>query len=147
MPPIVSLAGKRPPSIGVRDGHLAACPKSPNCVSSDADPIDDGHRVEAFAFSGDPAAAWKQAQEAVAALVRTTVVDESDGYLHAECASALLGFVDDLELHLRPADSVIAVRSASRLGYSDMGVNRKRVEALRAELAARGVVSGTRSGS
>jgi uncharacterized protein (DUF1499 family) len=76
----------------------------------------------------------------VAKLPRTRIVTDAEGYLHAECRSALLGFVDDLELHLRPADAQIAVRSASRLGYSDMGVNRRRVEALRAALAARGVI-------
>jgi uncharacterized protein (DUF1499 family) len=66
-------------------------------------------------------------------------VNETSGYLHAECRSALLGFVDDLELHLRPSEGVIAVRSASRLGYSDFGVNRRRVEVLRASLISRGM--------
>jgi uncharacterized protein (DUF1499 family) len=61
-------------------------------------------------------------------------------YLHAECASAVFGFVDDLELQLRASEGRIAVRSASRLGRSDLGVNRRRVEALRSELARQGVV-------
>jgi uncharacterized protein (DUF1499 family) len=68
------------------------------------------------------------------------VITESDNYLHAECESAVFGFVDDLELHLRSLEGVIAVRSASRLGYSDLGVNRRRVERLRAMLARQGVV-------
>ncbi len=58
----------------------------------------------------------------------------TDDYLHAECSSAVFGFVDDLELHLRPAEKLIAVRSASRVGHSDFGVNRKRVEQLRSLL-------------
>jgi uncharacterized protein (DUF1499 family) len=61
------------------------------------------------------------------------VVSLEPGYLHAECRSALMGFVDDLELHLRAAEGTIAVRSASRLGWSDMGVNRQRVDTLRQE--------------
>jgi uncharacterized protein (DUF1499 family) len=64
-----------------------------------------------------------------------------DDYLHAECRSALFRFVDDLEIQLRPGEGIAAVRSASRVGYSDLGVNRKRVESLRAELAEAGVVS------
>jgi uncharacterized protein (DUF1499 family) len=68
------------------------------------------------------------------------IVTDSAGYLHAECESAVFGFVDDLELHLRPDEGVIAVRSASRLGYSDVGANRRRVERLRAMLTRLGVV-------
>ncbi len=73
-------------------------------------------------------------------LPRARIVEETEDYLHAECRSALFGFVDDLELQLRPSESIIAVRSASRLGYSDFGVNRRRVEALRESLAGRGVL-------
>jgi uncharacterized protein (DUF1499 family) len=83
--------------------------------------------------------AWEAARSAVLSLPRTQIVSESKGYLHAECRSGVFGFVDDLELHLRPQSDSIAVRSASRLGYSDFGVNRKRVESLRAALAAHGV--------
>jgi len=67
-------------------------------------------------------------------------VKETSDYLHAECRSAWFGFVDDLELHLRPSEASIAVRSASRLGYSDLGVNRRRVEDLRASLIGRQVL-------
>ena len=67
------------------------------------------------------------------------MVDEP-GYLHAECQSALMGFVDDLELHAQPDAGRIDVRSASRLGYGDLGVNRRRVETLRANLRAQGLV-------
>jgi len=65
---------------------------------------------------------------------------ETDDYLHAECSSAFFGFVDDIELHLRSAQGVIAVRSAARLGHSDLGVNRKRVEKLRSLLTQQGVI-------
>jgi uncharacterized protein (DUF1499 family) len=76
----------------------------------------------------------------VAKLPRTAVVETTPNYLHAESASAVFRYVDDLELQLREADESIAVRSASRMGRSDFGVNRRRVEALRAALRARGVV-------
>ena len=68
------------------------------------------------------------------------IISLTDEYIHAECTSAVFGFVDDLELHLRPQEKLIAVRSAARLGYSDLGVNRKRVESLRAALRERGVI-------
>jgi uncharacterized protein (DUF1499 family) len=66
---------------------------------------------------------------------RTRIVSLKPDYLHAESSSAVFGFVDDLELHLRPDENIIAIRSASRLGHSDFGVNRNRVEKLRAAFA------------
>ncbi len=135
--PLLSCAGRRPAGLGVTAAGLPACPASPNCVSSDAS--DAAHRVEPFVLAVPPPQAWRVLHEVVSALPRTTVVTRTDTYLHAECASALLGFVDDLELHLRPDHGRVAVRSASRLGHSDLGVNRRRVEHLRAALEARGV--------
>lgn len=128
----------RPRDLGVWNGRLRECPPSPNCVCSDAS--DRAHRIEPFALAGDPSEAWGRIVEAVAALPRTTVVARTDDYLHAECRSWLLGFVDDLELHLRRGERRVAVRSASRLGYSDLGVNRRRVEDLRESLRRAGVV-------
>lgn len=136
---LFSCAGKRPSDLGIsHSGRLAPCPTSPNCVSSDA--RDDAHRVEPLWLAAPADAAWRDAEQAVAELPRTRIVERSQGYLHAECRSALFGFVDDLELQLRASDGLIAVRSASRVGHGDMGVNRRRVEALRAELAGRGAV-------
>jgi uncharacterized protein (DUF1499 family) len=136
--PLFSCAGKRPSNLGVEDGRLVPCPSTPNCVSSDA--TDEGHRIEPFTLAVEPGQAWEQIRETVAALPRTTVITASEGYLHAECTSALMGFVDDLELQLRAGEGIVAVRSASRLGRSDLGVNRKRVEGLRETLRAEGVL-------
>lgn len=135
---LFGCAGRRPGDLGVRGARLAPCPSRPNCVSSDAP--DAGHRVGAFALAVEPARAWQAVREAVAELPRTRVVTATDDYLHAECRSALLGFVDDLELHLRPAEAVVALRSASRVGYSDLGVNRRRIQALRQVLRERGII-------
>jgi uncharacterized protein (DUF1499 family) len=121
------------------EGRLAPCPSRPNCVCSDA--RDAGHRVEPFRLAADAGRAWPALRAAVAALPRTRIVEEDDAYLHAECRSALLGFVDDLELELRRPEGEVAVRSASRLGYSDLGVNRRRVEALRETLRRQGVLA------
>jgi uncharacterized protein (DUF1499 family) len=86
------------------------------------------------------AEAWPVVQRAVEAQPRTRIVAQTGDFLHAECRSRIFRFVDDLQLQLRAGEGIIAVRSASRLGYSDLGVNRKRVEALRSELKRRGVV-------
>jgi uncharacterized protein (DUF1499 family) len=136
--PLLSCAGTRPGNLGVADQRLAPCPSSPNCVSSDAS--DPTHAIPPLALEGPPEQAWQSARAAVAELPRTRIVTGTDDSLHAECRSALFGFVDDLELHLRPGEGIIAVRSASRLGYGDLGVNRRRVESLRGALVRRGVV-------
>ena len=136
--PLFSCAGTRPSNLGVKDSRLAPCPSSPNCVSSDdADP---GHRIPPLEFTIPAGEAWRAARSAVAGLARTKIVTDTDDYLHAECSSAFFGFVDDLELHLRPADHLIAVRSAARLGHGDFGVNRRRVENLRSSLRRQGIV-------
>ena len=114
-------------------GAFAPCPDKPNCVSSLAPDAD--HRVEPLALAGDPAAAWSALRAAVAAMPRTVIVEERLGYLHAECTSRIFRFVDDLELRQSEAGDRADVRSASRVGRGDMGVNRDRVEALRAALA------------
>ena len=131
--------GKRR-GLGVLAGRLADCPDSPNCVCSDA--ADPSHRVAPFALAMAPDDAWNEIRAAVAALPRTRIVKRTSDYLHAQCSSKWFGFVDDLELHLRTAHGdVVAVRSASRIGYSDLGVNRARVEELRSDLVKRGVIA------
>ena len=136
--PLFSCSGTRPANLGVRDGKLSVCPASPNCVSSDA--ADVAHAVPPFQLVVPPDEGWRAVRTAIEGLPRTKIVSATDDYLHAECRSAVFGFVDDLELSLRPADKLIAVRSAARLGHSDLGVNRKRVEGLRGILRERGVI-------
>ena len=136
--PLFSCSGSRPTNLGVKDSRLASCPSTPNCVSSDAH--DPSHLVAAFQLVGPSTDGWRTARATVANLARTKIITETDDYLHAECSSAFFGFVDDFELHLRPAQGIIAVRSAARLGHSDFGVNRKRVEKLRSLLTQQGVI-------
>jgi uncharacterized protein (DUF1499 family) len=87
-----------------------------------------------------PEQAWKAVQEVVTELPRTTIVVERPNYLHAECKSRIFRFVDDLEIELNASEGLIYVRSASRLGESDMGVNRERVNGIRDALRQRGVL-------
>lgn len=136
--PLFACTGQPPSSLGIADARLTPCPSSPNCVSSDA--TDAPHAVKPFHLAISPSEAWEKTHDLIRALPRTRIVTRSSEYVHVECRSRLFGFIDDLELHLRPREGIIAVRSASRLGYSDLGVNRRRVETLRAVLTRHAVI-------
>ena len=113
--------------------RLAPCPNSPNCVNSQ----ETGRSAVApLAFSDSVPSAFARLQRIVASLPRTRVVEATDSYLHAEVKSRIFGFVDDIEFLIDPLASQVHVRSASRVGYSDFGVNRARVEAIRVRFAS-----------
>ena len=118
---------------GASPESLASCPSSPNCVSSQAD--DESKRIDAFQLN-DTSMADYQAQLVSAVEADGGVVkDERDGYLWATYTSSVFRFVDDIEWLYHPGFNVFDVRSASRVGHSDLGVNAKRVERLREALA------------
>ena len=114
-------------------GILAPCPSSPNCVSS-RDP-DPARRVDPILLTGDPSSGWSRLRKVIAEMKGARIAEEETGYLHAEFRSALFGFVDDVEFRLDEAAGRIDVRSASRTGYFDFGVNRRRVEEIRARFS------------
>jgi uncharacterized protein (DUF1499 family) len=126
---LFSFSGSRPTNLGVTDGKLAACPSSPNCVSSQSQ--DTEHQIEPLRYEGTAAKAIAKLKTTIAALPRTEIIQTTDDYLYVEFTSALMGFVDDVEFYVNPDQPVIEVRSASRLGESDLGVNRQRLEAIR----------------
>jgi uncharacterized protein (DUF1499 family) len=134
---IWSIAVTSPHAAGLQNGKLAPCPDSPNCVSSDAP---GKHAIAPFKLKVAPAQAWTALGQVLAATPRVNVVTLSEQYIHAEFTSSVLRFVDDVELSLRPQDGIIAVRSASRVGYYDFGANRTRVETLRQQLHDLGVI-------
>ena len=136
--PLFSCSGTRPVNLGIKEGRLTLCPSTPNCVSSDA--ADSAHAIPAFQLVVPPLEAWRALRALLESLPRIQIITVTDDYVHAECRSAVFGFVDDLELHLRLGQNSIAVRSASRLGHGDFGVNRKRVESLRTLLTERGAI-------
>lgn len=128
------FAGQRPSTLGVKNGQLAPCPSSPNCVVSQGNP-DAEHAIAPIAYSGEAASALAKLEAVINAMPRTAIIEKNDTYLYAEFTSKLMGYVDDVEFSLDPAASVIHVRSASRLGESDLGANRKRIEAIRVAFA------------
>jgi uncharacterized protein (DUF1499 family) len=129
-----SCAGQRPENIGIHNDQLTGCPGKPNCVSSQDK--DENHFLQVFRYQGEKEAIFKKLKEIITSWDGMTLITENDNYLHIECKSAMMGFVDDLEFYFSK-EKVIQVRSASRLGYSDFGVNRKRVEKLRELFAAK----------
>jgi uncharacterized protein (DUF1499 family) len=116
------------PPLGLVENQLRPCPDKPNCVCSLA--TESRHAIDSLPLGADPAADWARLKTLVAQIPRARVVTATDDYLHAECATALMRYVDDLEFHLRPSERRIDVRSASRVGYSDLNANRQRVEAF-----------------
>jgi uncharacterized protein (DUF1499 family) len=128
------LAGHPPATLGVRDGKLSHCPDRPNCVSSED--TDAQHRIAPLPFKEAPAAAMARLAEVIRAMPGLAIVTVQPDYIHAEFASTVFGFVDDVEFAMIPGVNTIAVRSGARLGYGDFGVNRKRIESIRAAFAA-----------
>jgi uncharacterized protein (DUF1499 family) len=128
---------KRPEYLGVRDGKLAACKRTPNCVSSQADPADKEHYVAPIAVHGDAQEVIGEVRATVESMDGARVIREMPGYLYAEYRSRLLRFVDDVEFAYDEKAQVLHLRSASRVGRRDFGVNRERVEAIRALLLKR----------
>ncbi|MEM9907495.1 MAG: DUF1499 domain-containing protein [Cyanobacteria bacterium P01_D01_bin.44] len=129
--PIFSFSGKQPTNLGVKQGQLLSCPDSPNCVSSQANASDEEHFIAPIETKLAPSDAIAKLKSIIEGMERSKINEASDDYLYAEFASKIMGFVDDIEFYVDPASGMIQVRSAARLGRSDLGVNRKRVETIR----------------
>ena len=117
---------------------LAACPNSPNCVSSQA--TDADHFIAPFKITGNVEQAWAALNNALLSQSRTVITNETADTLHAQATSLVFRFVDDIDAILDTDAKLIHIRSASRTGYGDFGVNRKRVEMLRSQLQQAHVV-------
>ena len=129
---VLALYGHPLRPVGV-DNPLPPCPDSPNCVSTEA--ARASQRVPTVPFADAPAAALTRAKAALLAESRTTITMEREGHLHAECKSFVFRFVDDVDIVVDPVAHVYRFRSASRIGRSDLGVNRQRVARISARLA------------
>lgn len=118
---------------------LSPCPRWPNCVSSEG--VAGRHFIEPYILSVDSKRAWQELKAVIEELPRTSIKTINDQYLHAESKSRLLGFVDDVEFLLLSEENWIAIRSASRTGLNDLGVNRRRLEIIRKILQERKVIT------
>lgn len=119
-----NFSGTKPTNLGVQNGKLTSCPGSPNCVNSQSE--NPQAKIAPLA-----PVSIAQLRAIIEGMERTTIIEQTDNYLYAEFKSQLMGYVDDVEFYLDSAANVIHVRSASRLGKSDLGANRQRIEKIR----------------
>ena len=124
----LSCEGERPTDLGVKNGRFKACPSSPNCVSSQA--TDKEHYIPPIPFKQPTYYTQLILMTELKRNKKYKVITNDSLYIHAEFKTTV-GFVDDVEFFVSPDEHVIHVRSASRIGYSDFGANRKRIEELR----------------
>lgn len=132
LPACGSLLSREPGPVGLVAGRLGGCPESPNCVHSQADASDAEHAVAALAFEGDPDAAFERLLRLAIDVDDAELVAREGGYAHLVYRTRLMRWADDVEFLLDRATRVIHVRSASRVGWSDLGANRACIESLRA---------------
>lgn len=135
------LQGKPPSDLGVREGKLKAPAKTPNSVTSQAalypdHPRRDFAQIAPLALKGDGAATMARVKTIVEGMRGARVIKTEPGYLYAQFTTPLMKFVDDTEFWFDAAAGVVQVRSASRIGQGDQGLNRARIESIRAQLAA-----------
>lgn len=123
------FAGTLPDNLGVKSGELIACPNTPNCVSSQSQ--DDEHHIEPLSYNSLSTEAIANLKSIIENQLGGKIIAQTDNYLYAQFTSHWMGFVDDVEFYLNEETKKIEVRSASRLGESDLGVNRQRIESIR----------------
>lgn len=127
-------------AVRVDRNRIEGCSDTPNCVSSRSK--DSAHYVSPLQLKVTSDKAWEALKSVVASEGRTSIVEEvrGDGYLRAEAVSLIFRFVDDVEFQILPEDHLIHLRSASRVGYWDLGVNLRRVERIGDRLREAGIV-------
>jgi len=132
---LFNCTGTRPDDLGIREnGELKPCPPSPNCVSSFCDSSDEEHYIKALDLKKSIPDSIADLKSVLAKHENAVIIKETDNYIYAECKSKLMGFVDDVEFYLDAKSNKLHYRSASRLGRSDLGVNRKRINQIILEL-------------
>ncbi|KPA14018.1 protein containing DUF1499 [Candidatus Magnetomorum sp. HK-1] len=129
---IFSCSGTMPDNLGVKEGKFASCPNKSNCVSSQEKK--QKYYIDPLSWKGSSEKSLSAIKMIIKNMPRTKIIKEDNHYLHVEFKSALMGFVDDVEFFADEKNQVVHVRSASRLGYSDFGVNRKRIDFIRSKL-------------
>ena len=120
---------KKPKRVGIIDGKFHPCPSSPNCVSTQS--TDEKHKMEPLKFEGSLEEVKSKIINIIKSLKRSKIITDAENYLHIEFRTAVWRFVDDVEFYFDDTEKNIHFRSAARLGYSDMGVNKKRMENIK----------------
>ena len=118
-----------PDNLGLKNQLLSPCPRTPNCVSSQEK--NSQHRIQPIIFEGSLEHSKERLYLVINSMPGTRIITQEDVYWHVEFTTQLLRFIDDVEFYFDESQSLIHVRSASRQGYWDLGVNRRRVETIR----------------
>ena len=124
-----SCSDEKLPLVGIRESRLTPCPDSPNCISSQGS--DSAYTVEPLTYDSEAEKIIADLKVVVGSMKGATLVSESAAYLHVEFQSDVFRFIDDVEFMVDDMAKVVHVRSASRVGYYDFGVNRRRIEKIR----------------
>lgn len=126
---LAGCGGNMPDTLGITDGKLSACPDKPNCVVSHN--YDEQHLIDALSYSDEFPAAYEKLLDSIVQMPGSKIITKNERYIHAEFTSRIMRYIDDVEFYFSRESKRIELRSASRLGHSDLGVNRERVETLR----------------
>ena len=127
---LANCTGSRPDDLGIRSGKLKPCPPTPNCVSSMENPSDKEHYMSPVAFSRSVPELIYVIKKSIENRPRTQIIKEEPAYIYFENTSLIMRYVDDSEFFVDEKKKELHFRSASRLGSSDIGVNRKRMSEL-----------------
>ncbi|MDJ0507891.1 MAG: DUF1499 domain-containing protein [Crocosphaera sp.] len=125
------FAATQPDNLGVSNQQLLSCPSTPNCVNSQSQ--DTEHSIPPLSYQRNKKDVISELKNIINEQERTKIIAETDNYLYAQFTTRWMGFVDDVEFYINEAQGVIDIRSASRLGESDLGLNRQRIEQIREE--------------
>ena len=133
---LISVTGcaRTMPELGIKNGALMPCPKTPNCVSSQA--VGEKQYIQPIRYTGTHKEARARLYQILDSFKRTKILTAQENYIRVETTSALFRFVDDMEFYFpeeQTDETVIHIRSASRIGSFDFGVNRKRIERIRSK--------------
>ena len=138
---ISGCSGSRPENLGLKNNLLAACPESPNCVLSQKS--DPKHQIQPIRYTGSVEDTKEKLNKVIRSMDNTRIITQNTVYWHIEFTTRWLRFIDDVEFYFVESEALIHLRSASRLGYWDLGVNRKRVKAIRSQFEKLAKVSRT----
>lgn len=127
---LIDCTGTRPNNLGIRSGRLVDCPSTPNCISSFSDVSDKEHFRQAEPYKKPTPEAMAVLKQRIAEYPRTKIIKEENNYLYVEFTTLIMRYVDDVEFYFDEKTKLLHFRSASRLGKSDLGLNRKRIETL-----------------
>ena len=125
----IGCSAPRPDNLGLKNNLLLSCPKSPNCVLSQAS--DQKHQIHPMHYTSSVEIAKERLNQVILSMVDTRIITQNKVYWHVEFTTRWLRFIDDVEFYFPESEALIHLRSASRSGFWDLGVNRKRVEEIR----------------